>query len=516
MTDIVIYARYSSDKQTEQSIDGQLRVCNDYAKAHDYNVINHYIDRAMTGRNDNRPAFLEMIEDAKKNQFKYILVYKLDRFSRNKYDSVVYKHKLGQYGVKVISATESISDSPEGTLMEGILEMFAEMFSKDLSQKVKRGIKESVLKGNYIGGTQILGYDVIDKKLVINPKEAEAVKYIFNEYANGKPKTQIVDEVNKLGYRTKKNQKLTPNSIQRLLKNKRYLGMFETDYVKNNNFCEPIIDINTFNKVQNRLIENKHHATKSKAKEEYILSGKLYCGHCKTEMIGISGTSKTKQIHRYYVCKNRRNKNNCSKSNENKETLESAVINSLKKILNNDKLDKIAEKIYTHLKSTSENKRIQFYKTELTKIENQLDNIATNVINTTNNDILTRLNAQANDLSEQKDAIKSELNKLTLLTKACNSKEIILNYLQTYIENPNIDDKALIDTFVDKIYVYDDYLDIYINTTENDPDEGKKRFDYKIQASTTKRSTRKGVFLCHKTKSVILIKTTILNGKQKT
>ena len=214
----VIYARYSSSAQTEQSIEGQLRVCKEYAEKNGITILDEYIDRAMTGTNDNRPAFLRMIEDSKKHQFEKILVYKLDRFSRNRYDNAIYKHLLQQNGVKVISATEVISDTAEGLIMESLLEMFAELYSKDLSQKVKRGMRESVLKGLFIGGNILYGYKVEDKKIVINKEQAPAVKKIFEDYASGMSKTEIVDKLNKLGYRTNKGKKFTTNSIQDKLK----------------------------------------------------------------------------------------------------------------------------------------------------------------------------------------------------------------------------------------------------------------------------------------------------------
>lgn len=172
----VIYARFSSHTQQEQSIDGQLRVCKEFAKKHGYAVINEYIDRALTGRTDKRPAFLQMIEDAKSKNFQYILVYKLDRFSRNHYDSVLYKYQLKQNEVQVISATEAISNTDEGFLIEGMLEMMAEMYSRDLSQKVKRGIKESILKGNFIGGNILYGYKVENKKILIDENTAPAIR----------------------------------------------------------------------------------------------------------------------------------------------------------------------------------------------------------------------------------------------------------------------------------------------------------------------------------------------------
>ena len=91
---VVIYARFSSHSQTEQSIEGQLRECYEFAKRNDYVVVNEYIDRAISGMTDNRPAFLQMIEDSKKKEFEYVLVYQLDRFARSRYDSANYKAKL--------------------------------------------------------------------------------------------------------------------------------------------------------------------------------------------------------------------------------------------------------------------------------------------------------------------------------------------------------------------------------------------------------------------------------------
>ena len=215
----VIYARFSSYSQTEQSIEGQLRVCKEFAEKNKYNIIDTYIDRAMTGTNDNRPSFLQMINDSKNNTFNFIIVYKLDRFSRNTYDSIFYKHQLEKNNVKVISATENISDSMEGKLIERILETMAEMYSVDLSQKVKRGIRESLIKNNFIGGIPPLGYKVENKKLIIDKDKVQIVKYIFNEYAKGTPKTKIIEELNNKGFKNYKNKIYTKNSNQNMLNN---------------------------------------------------------------------------------------------------------------------------------------------------------------------------------------------------------------------------------------------------------------------------------------------------------
>ena len=133
----VIYARYSSDRQNEQSIEGQLRVISEYAKREKIKVVNTYIDRAMTGRNDDRPDFLRMIEDAKQRNFGYVLVYKFDRFSRDRFNSLLYKQQLGKYGVKVVSVTEPITEGSQGILIEGMLDAYAEYYSAELAEKVR-------------------------------------------------------------------------------------------------------------------------------------------------------------------------------------------------------------------------------------------------------------------------------------------------------------------------------------------------------------------------------------------
>ena len=178
MKTAVIYARYSSDSQTEQSIDGQLRVCEEYAQRNDFVILNTYIDRAMTGTNDNRPDFQQMIKDSSNHEWQYVIVYKLDRFSRNKYETAKYKKVLKDNGVKLLSAMENIPDTPEGIILESLLEGMAEYYSAELAQKVKRGMNETRLKGNFTGGNIIYGYYVENHKIKINEEQAEIVRFI--------------------------------------------------------------------------------------------------------------------------------------------------------------------------------------------------------------------------------------------------------------------------------------------------------------------------------------------------
>lgn len=463
----VIYARFSSHSQTEQSIEGQLRVCKEYAERNKINIIGEYIDRATTGTNDNRPEFQRMIENASKKEFEQILVYKFDRFSRNKYDSVVYKHKLTQYGVKVISATEIISDTPEGALMEGLLEMFAEMYSKDLSQKVKRGIKESILKGNFIGGQILYGYKVEDKKILIDEKTAPAIRYLFEEYANGKSKKQIIKELNEKGYKTNKGKAITYNSFQDNLSNIKYTGMFDNGNLQNENYYPAIISKELFDKVQLKLAEHKHQPATQKAKVEYLLTGKAFCGYCGSSIVGICGTSHTNKQHRYYACSNRYKKHTCKKSNEIKEYLEKYVVEqTLNFILTKEQIENIANGMLEKWNDNSTNIKIKEYEKKLEKIERDLDKCFDMFFNADNEELQKRMNEKANSLTIEKQDIQEELKKLKLVKIITHTKEDVKKLLAEYLDG-NINDinyqRKIINKFVNSVYIFDDKIAIYYN-----------------------------------------------------
>ena len=201
----VIYARYSSDSQREESIEGQLRECYAFAEKQGISIMDTYIDRALSAKTDNRPAFQQMIKDSTKQKFDLIIVWKLDRFARNRYDSATYKSKLKKNAVKVISATETISQNAEGILLESMLEGMAEYYSAELAQKINRGMTENALKCKYNGGTLPIGYTIDENQFFkIDPVAATAVLDAFKKYAKGATMQEITDELNITGIRTSK------------------------------------------------------------------------------------------------------------------------------------------------------------------------------------------------------------------------------------------------------------------------------------------------------------------------
>ena len=471
----VIYARYSSDKQTEQSIEGQLRVCKEYADRNGYEIVGEYIDRAMTGTNANRPEFLKMIADAEKKIFDAIIVYKLDRFSRNRYDSVVYKHKLKLLGVKVESAMESISDSMEGKLVEGLLEMMAEMYSHDLSQKVKRGMNESFLKGNFTGGYVSFGYKVIDKKVYVDEEKAKIVKQIFEDYANGATKQEIVQQLKEKGYKTDRSANFSYNSIQTMLKNKKYIGINEQVGNINTTMYTPIIELGLFNKVQERLQLNKKFF-KKKANINYYLSGKVLCGHCGANLIGMSGKSHTDKKHYYYACSNKRNSNKyCAKVTEKKEILEWDVVKRIIEILNNrNRLKGMADDIIKGFSKDNVAIQIKEYENRILKIEKELDKVFELFYKAENNGaLIERLKEKSSDLEIEKKDIEEEIRKLKLLktTATVNRDDLVevLRLMTVETIETEEDLKKFIDKHINSIFVFNNMYVVYFNTNDYTP-----------------------------------------------
>lgn len=472
MKTAVIYARYSSDSQNEQSIEGQLRVCQQYAKNNDIVIVDTYIDRAMTGTNDNRPDFQRMIKDSNKKQWDYVIVYKLDRFSRNKYETTIHKHTLNNNGVKVLSAMENIPDTPEGIILESLLEGMNQYYSAELSQKVLRGLKESYLKGNFTGGNQLYGYDVVDKKNVINSNEAEIVKEIFTKYSQGFTAVAIAKDLKERGIRTKKGVLIDAPKIYKMICNTKYVGKIKHGDTIYTNIYPAIIDEITWQKVQDIRNANKHAPGRKKDIYDFLLSGKLFCGECKTKMVGESGTSKTGAIHYYYNCLSRRRKHSkCQFKAISKQYLEDYVMSITWNLLYvSNSMEQIAELILKKHeiinKKESNVKSLENKRNDLLKASNNLISAIEQGIITEQTKIrLKELEAQISQLDF--DIEQEKQRSYTFLTK-----ENIINYLKGIvcgnIQNINIR-KEIVKSFIREILLYKDKIVITYNFTNQVP-----------------------------------------------
>lgn len=471
----VIYARYSSDKQTEQSIEGQLRYCYDYAKRCGYTVVGEYIDRAISGTSDQRPQFQKMIADSAKKQFQFVIVWKLDRFSRNRYDSAIYKNKLKKNGVRVVSATEGIGEGDESIILEAVLEAMAETYSRQLSQNVRRGMKESALKGNSTGGIIPLGYKLVDKRLAIDERTAPIVQYIFQEYANGTPKADIARNLNEKGYRTSTGGKFTVNSFTTILSNRKYIGYYTYNgEVEIKDGCPAIIDEELFNKCKQRTARNRRSPASKKAIVEYVLNGKLFCGYCKSPMIGDSATSSTGTRYYYYSCAGRKNKKTgCKKKRENKDFIEWYVVEqTVLYVLDKRRIEMIAERVVDAYNNAFSDNEIKNLEKQIRNVDKELDKLADALIDSQSEKLTARINEKALQLESRRDDLQAEITKQRI---ACErealKKDDIVKWLKGFC-NGDLFDKdfrqRIIDTFINAVFLYDDKLLIFYNIRDGE------------------------------------------------
>ena len=304
----VIYARYSSSGQRDESIEGQLRDCHAFAERYNIRIIEEYCDRAMTGTSDRRPEFQRMIRDSSKGQFNVVITWKNDRFARSRYDSAVYKAKLKQNGVRLLYAKESIPDGPEGIVLESVMEGFAEYYSANLSQNVKRGNYDSALKRQTLGQTVFGLRKGVDKRFEIDPATGPVVQRIFKEYAAGQSAVSIYTALNEEGFRTLRGNPFNKNSIRKILQNEKYVGVYEYADIRDEHGIPAIVSRETFDRVQ--IMLEKHHRSPAAKKDAggFLLTTKLFCGLCGEPMTGDCGTGKSGTVYSYYICNGRRAK----------------------------------------------------------------------------------------------------------------------------------------------------------------------------------------------------------------
>ncbi len=344
-----IYARYSSDNQREESITAQLRAIHEYCKKHGYILSKEYIDRALSARTDDRPAFQLMIEEAQQGLFDVLVIHKVDRFARNRYDSAFYKQILKKSGVKIAYVDQQLDDSPESIILESVLEGFAEYYSANLAREIKKGQKENALLAKHNGGKPPLGYDVApDMTYIVNENEALIIRRIFSQYIKGVSLGAICQGLNEDGFRTKRGSLFIKSGLHDLLKNDKYIGRFVfgkstvgVDGKRKNRQTDPnaiiienalpaIIDLVTWEKVQDQM--KKNAKVSHTAKQVYLFSGLLFCS-CGSAMVGTGTTKNNDKVYSYYRCGRKERIKDCDTPKFDKEKLETMIFDKIFPIL---------------------------------------------------------------------------------------------------------------------------------------------------------------------------------------
>ena len=509
MKTAVEYLRYSSDRQTEQSIEGQKRVCDEFAKRNDILIVDTYIDRAMTGTNDNRDSFQQMLKDSDKKAWDFVLVYKLDRFSRNKYEMAIHRKHLKDNGIKILSAMENIPDTPEGILLESLLEGMNQYYSEELSQKTKRGMNETRLKGNFIGGIPNYGYslkeltaDVNGKqvrtalKVIVNEEEAPILKSIFTDYSNGKRICDIVKELTEKGV-LNRGKPFLAGTIYSLLQQEKYTGIYRLNGAAYDKIYPPLIPVELFETVRKRIDANKYG--KHVPDVEYLLKGRIFCGYCGKPMSSYTGTSCTGKINRYYKCRVIKKNIPCDNRPANKEALELFVVEAITETITAKEnlaflMTKIIEKQRQRL---SDDTALRSLQKELAKTNKAISNIMTAI----EAGIFTETTkARLQELENFRKGLSEKILIEGTKTKEALQAEDIEKYLKEAIK---LKPKSMIELLLNKVVVYKDRADVFLKYTPddeikdspdgNDPDRGCFIIQYtKFQERIRTGRKRKG------------------------
>ena len=461
----VIYAWYSSDNQREESIEGQIRECMEFAEKQDINILGTYIDRALSAKTDNRPDFQRMIKDSTKGLFDVAIVWRLDRFARNRYDSAHYKMILRKNGVKVVSARESIAEDSTGILLESVLEGYAEFFSAELSEKVRRGMKENALKCKSNGCSIPMGYVVdSERHFQIDPVAAPIVQEVFNQYAEGATMKEIADGLNAKGIRSSRGGPISLNIISHMLKNRRYLGEYRYGDIVTPGGMPVIISEELFERAQERMKQNKKAPTRHKAEDDYLLTTKLYCGKCGAFMVGESGTSHTAKIYRYYKCTNTKQRKTCDKKAVQKDWIENFVVSRImQELMHDDELERLIDALL-NLQS-KESRELPLLERQLAETENGIRNL----LDAIQQGLLTESTKERlRELEETKSKLQTSILQEKIRHPLLTREQIsffIYRFRDSDITKRE-QRQSLIDSFVNAIYLYDDKVVITLNYTE--------------------------------------------------
>ena len=407
-----------------------------------------------------------MIKDSGKRLFDMVIVWKLDRFARNRYDSARYKATLKKNGVKVVSATEVISDGAEGIILESVLEGYAEYYSADLSEKVVRGMTENALKSKYNGGTLPIGYTIDSEQYFqLDPLTAPFVLEAFKQYAEGATMKEIRDYLNEHGMKNTRGQSLTYNSIHHLLHNRRYIGEYTYRDIVVPGGIPSIVPQDLFDRVQERLAKNKKAPARHKAEEDYLLTTKLFCGYCGAYLCGESGTSHTGTTHRYYKCVSvKKKRTNCHKKSVKKDWIEDLVVSEIMKMVMDDNAIKAIVAMLMELQE-QENVNLPLYEQQLKEADQGIQNL----LNAIQQGILTK---STKGRLEELEAVKEDLETKIACEKLAKPKisaefmTFWLHRLRKLDVRQESHRKMLIDTFVNAIFLYDDKMVITFNYKE--------------------------------------------------
>lgn len=449
----VIYARFSSHAQREESIEQQVEECMAFAAQNDIEILEVYADKAVSGRTDDRKEFQRMLRDAQKKKFEAVVAYKSNRISRNMLNALTYEARLEKLGIATYYAREEFGNTPSGRFALRMMMNMNQFYSENMAEDIRRGLMDNAqqCKAN---GSIAYGYRRSkDGYYEINEGEAEIVKLIFNDFVHGIPYVEIANKLNGMGLRTRRGKVWTDSAFVRILANESYIGTYHYSGVRIENGVPPIISRPVFAAAQERLKQKKTH----RKGESFLLTGKLFCGECGSPMTGLSGRSKTGRIYYYYICRNHRH-GICDKKVEPKSIEQDIADIVRQEILVPETIEQIADALMEYQDSMKINEEREMLKAELADLTSRLDNLFKAVEqglygDTVANRILeyeTRQKLLEEQIKAMQDAPHYDREHIIFaLTKFASEASTARNYTKT-----------IIDTFIKAVYMYDDRVRI--------------------------------------------------------
>lgn len=480
------YLRYSSDNQREESLVAQRRACEAYAAARGYTIVRTWSDEARTATTDDRPAFLDMIGEITRGRLRadVLLVHKLDRFARNRYDSAFYRRELRKAGCRLESVLEQLDDSPESVILESILEGMAEYYSKNLSREVMKGMKETALQGKHTGGRPPLGYRIDDeRRYQIDEVTAPTIRLIFARYAAGDAYPAIVAQLGQAGHRTATGQPFRENSLHDILINKKYIGTYvfnrteakgpdgkrrhrkskaPTEIIELPDALPALVDRPTWDAVQARMTANRQHAERARhhAKAVYVLSGLLVCGHCGRKMVGSSKSYHTrvgKELRRRHVyqCSDPA----CPQPELEKGATEAAVVEEMRaRLFTPEARQQIARRALEYAKFLKKDRKGEgsHLQAEIRKLESKIGNLVAAIAA---GGQLASLVAELQRLEEKHKILLARLQGWELTQRMDPTEQVLLAQLARLTarldSGTTPDQKALANEFLESVVATD-------------------------------------------------------------
>lgn len=453
----VIYARFSSSGQREESIEGQVRECTAYAGRRNYTIVAQYADRALTGTNDQRPEFQRMIADAASGSFDLVICWKHDRFARNRYDAAFYKSKLKKAHVDVEYAAETVPPGPEGILMDSLMEGIAEYYSANLSQQVKRGLYDSALKRQMMGNRMFGFVEAEDGRYAIDPVTGPIVRRIFEEYAAGVPAKAILDELNGSGVRSVRGAKFGKNFIARVISNEKYKGVYAYADIYDEHGIPAIVDPVLFDRANAALHARKRAPNSKQVDDGYLLTGKLYCGHCESMMTAGGGVNSKGVYYKYYACNGRRYaKNGCKKHAVDKAWIEDAVVQILVSIVHSDEVIEMFASRYEEWQAgLGTRAELEAARGQLDAVSRKVRNLAEKIAERPSDALMDLLEAE----EKKKAELAEQVAKLEYDAGPRFGHDEVVWFLERFRDGDVDDDRwraFLVQTFLQRAYLFDD------------------------------------------------------------